>query len=400
MKKKFLIPLCSALCLVGITPTFAESTGGDLQSQYSEDAESIELSAGIYVASEDIPAGKYDISVLSGYGSIKIWASLEDYDADKYRKEKYYVASEDSDAMKNWPDSYSSSLSNIRLSDGFCLVVDSGLKLLLSPKDSPLNASAPSSSESSGTTLSSSEDGGELTHYEDEYVEFDYYDNDGIFIEKYAGAGFARYTFSDIQELSISGTTVNVVFEINSESIVSMDDYIKRLSTNDNFQLFEGESSMYSYTHNSQNYISSLDELRDDYYLVTTYSTDSESFVVSNYFDDALSSFVVKDTFDSMPEGFPTRSTICAWFFTPDDWIIEDVGTALDICKQYRILKLTHDEAAEKISELHDLLISTNASATMSVVNSYFQYDKGDLDTAISALETFIDRQFVAEEAE
>ena len=68
--------------------------------------------------------------------------------------------------------------------------------------------------------------------------------------------------------------------------------------------------------------------------------------------------------------------------------------------QQYRTLKLTHDEATEKISELHDLLISTNASTTMSVVNSYFQYDKADISTAISTLETFLSRQFSADETE
>lgn len=245
-----------------------------------------------------------------------------------------------------------------------------------------------------------SEEENSLTHYEDDYVEFDYYDSDGIFIERYAGAGFARYTFSDIQELSNSETVVNVEFEVNSESIVSTDDYMKRLSGNDDFQLLEGEDLICSYTHNDQYCICSLDKLRDGYYLATTYSTDSESFVVSDYLDDTLSTFTVKDTFDSMPEGFPQRSTICAWFFTPDDWIIEDIEAALDICKQYRTLKLTHDEATEKISELHDLLISTNASTTMSVVNSYFQYDKADISTAISTLETFLSRQFSADETE
>ena len=245
-----------------------------------------------------------------------------------------------------------------------------------------------------------SEEENSLTHYEDDYVEFDYYDSDGIFIERYAGAGFARYTFSDIQELSNSETVVNVEFEVNSESIVSTDDYMKRLSGNDDFQLLEGEDLICSYTHNDQYCICSLDKLRDGYYLATTYSTDSESFAVSDYLDDTLSTFTVKDTFDSMPEGFPQRSTICAWFFTPDDWIIEDIEAALDICKQYRALKLTHDEATEKISELHDLLISTNASTTMSVVNSYFQYDKADISTAISTLETFLSRQFSADETE
>lgn len=245
-----------------------------------------------------------------------------------------------------------------------------------------------------------SEEENSLTHYEDDYVEFDYYDSDGIFIERYAGAGFARYTFSDIQELSNSETVVNVEFEVNSESIVSTDDYMKRLSGNDDFQLLEGEDLICSYTHNDQYCICSLDKLRDGYYLATTYSTDSESFAVSDYLDDTLSTFTVKDTFDSMPEGFPQRSTICAWFFTPDDWIIEDIEAALDICKQYRTLKLTHDEAAEKISELDNLLASTNASSVIYVAYAYFQRDKADISTAISALETFLNRQFDAGQVE
>lgn len=244
---------------------------------------------------------------------------------------------------------------------------------------------------------SSSEVKDEPIHYEDDYVEFDYYDGDGISIEKRVGAGLARYTFSDIQELSTSGITVNAEFEVNSSSVVSMDDYIERFSRYDDFQLIESDFPMCSYTHNDLNYVSSLEEAHDDYYLVTTYSTDSDSFTLSDYFDETLSTFVVKDVFDSdMPDGWPERSSICDWFCTPDDWIIEDIETALDICKQYRTLQLTHDEAAEKISELHNFLISTNAASTMNIVNSYFQYDKADLSTAISVLETFLNRQFNA----
>lgn len=243
---------------------------------------------------------------------------------------------------------------------------------------------------------SSSEVEDEPIHYEDDYVKFDYYDSDGISIEKRVGAGLAKYTFSDIQELAASGTTVNVEFEINSNSTISMDDYMKTfLSRYDNFQLIESDSPMCSYTHNDLNYVSSLEEVHDDYYLVTTYSTDSDSFALSDYFDETLSSFIIKDIFDSaIPDGRSEKSSICDWFYTPDDWIIEDVEAALDICKQYRTLKLTHDEAAEKISELDNLLASTNASSVIYVAYAYFQRDKADISTAISALETFLNRQF------
>ena len=78
---------------------------------------------------------------------------------------------------------------------------------------------------------SSSEVEDEPIHYEDDYVKFDYYDSDGISIEKRVGAGLAKYTFSDIQELAASGTTVNVEFEINSNSTISMDDYMKTLNS-------------------------------------------------------------------------------------------------------------------------------------------------------------------------
>lgn len=249
---------------------------------------------------------------------------------------------------------------------------------------------------------SSSEEENELIHYEDDYVKFNYYDSDGISIEKRVGAGLARYTFSDIQELSTSGITVNVEFEINSNSTISMDDYMETfLSRYDNFQLIESDSPMCSYTHNDLNYVSSLEEVHDDYYLVTTYSTDSDSFALSDHFDETLSSFIVKDVFDStIPDGRSERSSICDWFYTSDDWIIEDIEAALDICKQYRTLKLTHDEAAEKISELDNLLASTNASSVIYVAYAYFQRDKADISTAVSTLETFLNRQFNANEIE
>ncbi len=248
---------------------------------------------------------------------------------------------------------------------------------------------------------SSSEEEDELVHYEDDYVKFDYYDSDGISIEKRVGAGLARYTFSDIQELAASGTTVNVEFEINSNSTISMDDYMERFSRYDDFQLIDSDFPMCSYTHNDLNYVSSLEEAHDDYYLVTTYSTDSDSFALSDYFDETLSSFAVKDVFDSdLPDGWPESASICDWFYTPDDWIIEDVEAALDICKQYRTLKLTHDEAAEKISELDNLLASTNASSVIYAAYAYFQYDKADISTAVSTLETFLNRQFNADEIE
>lgn len=151
MRKKILLPLCAALCLAGAATASAGSaaSGNDLQTQYDdllkkyntlqaeydellekynalsgESSGGFELSTGTYVVGEDIQAGKYDISVLDGFGTIKIWESLDDYNNGGFRKENYYLSASDGDTV-----------SNARLYDGYCVVVDSGLDIFLTDKD-------------------------------------------------------------------------------------------------------------------------------------------------------------------------------------------------------------------------------------------------------------------------
>lgn len=168
MRKKILLPLCAALCLAGVATASAGSTGSDLQAQYDEllekyntlqaeydellgkynalipdESESFELSTGTYVVGEDIQAGKYNVSVLSGYGRVEIWESLEEYRKNGNWIESYYVSSDDGDTI-----------SNMRLYDGECLTVDSQIKLRFGNDQAEDESRTEESASSDAITLS------------------------------------------------------------------------------------------------------------------------------------------------------------------------------------------------------------------------------------------------------
>jgi hypothetical protein len=98
--------------------------------------EPFELSTGTYVIGEDLQAGKYDIKAVKGSAVLYIYKSLDEYEKGKSYSydESYALATEDSSAMEYWPESYSTSATNVRLKEGKCLVIDSGLTVKLIEK--------------------------------------------------------------------------------------------------------------------------------------------------------------------------------------------------------------------------------------------------------------------------
>lgn len=90
------------------------------------------LNVGVYVVGEDIKSGKFDFTAIKGSGSCKIYNSYDEYVNDQYGYdafEDYDMKEENASVGMRNEDVYSQSISNIRLEDGQCLVIEKGLKI-------------------------------------------------------------------------------------------------------------------------------------------------------------------------------------------------------------------------------------------------------------------------------
>lgn len=96
--------------------------------------EIITLGSGMYVVGEDIPDGKYDILTTSGAGTIYVYKSFESYDNDEIWGKYFQVAAEGTRQIEKYSDMYSVSISNLRLTSGKCMVIESGLEVQLTVK--------------------------------------------------------------------------------------------------------------------------------------------------------------------------------------------------------------------------------------------------------------------------
>jgi hypothetical protein len=98
-------------------------------------SEPFELNAGVYISGDDFTHGKYQIDVLSGKRAISIYKSYEDYindDKGYNHFEFYYVASPD---LIGANEGYNSSRLTLRLDSGMCMIVDTGLTILMTQID-------------------------------------------------------------------------------------------------------------------------------------------------------------------------------------------------------------------------------------------------------------------------
>lgn len=90
------------------------------------------LNQGIYIVGEDIPAGKYCFTAKSGIGVIYTYKSYDLYQQDEYSfNEMYQIAPQEFlDGFSDNKDlgfiasSISTSVDNVRLTDGMCLKTD------------------------------------------------------------------------------------------------------------------------------------------------------------------------------------------------------------------------------------------------------------------------------------
>lgn len=90
------------------------------------------LNTGIYIIGEDLIAGKYDLTAIKGSGSVKIYNSYDEYLEDEYGVyafADYDMKEENASVGMLNEDVYSQTISNIRLEDGQCLIIEKGLEI-------------------------------------------------------------------------------------------------------------------------------------------------------------------------------------------------------------------------------------------------------------------------------
>lgn len=157
MKKKLvtIFTICALSCTTFSFPVYAEDSGDSrieaLEQKVAELEQRIEaleklfsnsegsdnvisnsekiLNPGVYIAGEDIPAGKYSFHITDGAGTIETYGSYDSYKSNNYVDCEYYeVASEAyknnlSSDLESLRDLYSSDIGNIPLQDGMCLKI-------------------------------------------------------------------------------------------------------------------------------------------------------------------------------------------------------------------------------------------------------------------------------------
>ena len=98
-----------------------------------------------------------------------------------------------------------------------------------------------------------------------------------------------------------------------------------------------------------------LSKISDEYYMIVRYSSSEDFDNISSDLDSIVTSFTLKE---KLPSKIPTdRETtlICAWYILRR-MDHEDVASAIDICKQYRSLKIDLTTATKQVQEINNLL--------------------------------------------
>ena len=101
----------------------------------SEEETGVTLYSGTYVVGEDLDAGKYNIKIEDGVGTMYIFPSYDIYvssnkgllEALSYQyvaSDEYIQGLKDSEYISTMASIYTSNISNIRLTDGVCVVLD------------------------------------------------------------------------------------------------------------------------------------------------------------------------------------------------------------------------------------------------------------------------------------
>ena len=251
-------------------------------------------------------------------------------------------------------------------------------------------------SEYPRTSESNAETENSLTHYEDDFVQFDYDENSGIYISKFTGFGLIDYSFSDVYDSAFLNSTSNVEILINTESISTMDSYIDEISKHDDFNSVDDSNLSFSYTDNNLFIKEFLSKISDEYYMIVRYSSSEDFDNISSDLDSIVTSFTLKE---KLPSKIPTdRETtlICAWYYTPEKWILENVESAIDICTQYRSLKIDLTTATKQVQEINNLLQKTSASSLISAALSALKSNTADLSDAIYLMQQFLDKQITS----
>lgn len=119
---------------VNILEGLLNIASGEQETTDNVHGESITLGSGLYVIGEDIAEGKYDIITTNGAGSIYIYDNFETYDNDDIWDNYFHLAAEGTEYIEEHSDMFSVSISNLRLTSGKCMVVDSGLEVQLISK--------------------------------------------------------------------------------------------------------------------------------------------------------------------------------------------------------------------------------------------------------------------------
>ena len=130
--------------------------------------------------------------------------------------------------------------------------------------------------------------------------------------------------------------------------------------------------------------------------MIVRYSSSKDFDNISSDLDSIVTSFNLKN---KLPSKIPTdRETtlICAWYYTPEKWILENVESAIDICTQYRSLKIDLTTATKQVQEINNLLQKTSASSLISAALSALKSNTADLSDAIYLMQQFLDKQITS----
>lgn len=99
-----------ALCLTAI-PTGSADAANKINKK---------LSAGEYVVGEDIPAGKYDLRGVDGWGLVYIYKSEKDYDSNNALKLICLCSKDYIDKLKSV---YTTTYKNLKLKKGYYISI-------------------------------------------------------------------------------------------------------------------------------------------------------------------------------------------------------------------------------------------------------------------------------------
>lgn len=110
-----------------------KTQGDDDDKKDEQSGESMILGTGTYIVGEDIPEGKYDFNMISGGGSVYIYENFDEYNNGEIWDKYFHLGAEGTKYLEKF-SGYSTSASNIRLTQGKCLVISSGMEIEVIPK--------------------------------------------------------------------------------------------------------------------------------------------------------------------------------------------------------------------------------------------------------------------------